>query len=86
MMIYNHRKHKMVDILDFREMSPNSYADNKFDTSIVGLTIGVPGFLKGLWEAHEKYGKLPWRDLIVPSVALARFVVQNFFFIDEILK
>lgn len=72
MMIYNHRKHKIVEVLDFREMVPNSYDKNPIDTSIGGLAVGVPGFLKGLWDAHQKYGRLSWRDIIVPSVVLAR--------------
>lgn len=73
MMIYNHRKQEMVDIIDFREVVPDSYGSKKLDTYIDGLMVGVPGLLKGLWEAHEKHGILPWSDLVMPSVLLARF-------------
>lgn len=35
-------------------------------------TVGVPGTVRGLALAHERFGKLPWRDLVAPAVALAR--------------
>ena len=34
---------------------------------------GVPGILRGLHYIHKNYGKLPWIDLLRPSVKLARF-------------
>lgn len=34
------------------------------------LAVGVPGTLKGLWELHQKYGKLEWSKLIEPSIEL----------------
>jgi len=34
--------------------------------------VGVPGTVMGLWEMHERYGRLPWRQLVEPAVALAR--------------
>ncbi|KAJ4439546.1 hypothetical protein ANN_07670 [Periplaneta americana] len=32
------------------------------------LAIGVPGEMKGYWEAHQKYGRLPWEEVIKPSI------------------
>lgn len=48
--------------------------DGKFDSD-KGMSmkgVAIPGTVKGLWEAHSRYGKLPWKDLIVPAIALAR--------------
>jgi gamma-glutamyltranspeptidase / glutathione hydrolase len=36
-----------------------------------GLSVGVPGTLAVLKTVHQKYGKLPWRDLFVPAITLA---------------
>lgn len=37
-----------------------------------GKAVAVPGEIKGLWELHKKYGKLPWRKVIEPNIELAR--------------
>ena len=36
-----------------------------------GLSVGVPGTLAMLWQAHHEYGSLPWRDLFTPAITLA---------------
>lgn len=39
----------------------------------VGLkSVGVPGTVAGLYLAHQKYGKLPWNDLVQPALDLAQ--------------
>lgn len=70
-----------VASLDYREKSPMSgsrdmYLDDKGDVisklSTRGhLAAGVPGSVAGFEAAHKKYGKLPWADLVQPSVDLA---------------
>ncbi|MUP47479.1 gamma-glutamyltransferase [Gramella sp. BOM4] len=35
------------------------------------LSVGVPGTVAGLYKAHQKYGKLAWKDLVQPAIDLA---------------
>jgi gamma-glutamyltranspeptidase/glutathione hydrolase len=70
-----------VFALDFRETAPGAasrdmYLDsagNVTDCSRTGaLSAGVPGSVAGLWEMHGRFGRLPWREVVAPAVALAR--------------
>lgn len=72
---------KQSDFIDYRETAPakahrDMYLDEKGDVktmeSLFGvLASGVPGSVSGMWEAHQKYGSLPWNVLIEPAVKLA---------------
>ncbi len=66
---------------DHREKAPlaashDMYLDadgNVTDRSVVGhLAAGVPGTVAGLWEAHRRFGTLPWTEVVEPSIDLAR--------------
>ena len=75
--------------LDFREKAPlNASKDMYLDTegnvipgkSSFGVhSVGVPGTIAGLFEVHHKFGGLPFKDLIQPSIEMARngFKVTN---------
>lgn len=34
------------------------------------LSIGVPGEVKGYAEAHKRFGSIPWRDVVAPSIRI----------------
>ncbi|MBY5992478.1 gamma-glutamyltransferase [Ferrimonas balearica] len=67
--------------LDFRETAPAAAHRDLFldeqgqvipDLSLVGgKAVGVPGTVMGLWQAHQRFGRLPWADLLAPAIALA---------------
>jgi gamma-glutamyltranspeptidase/glutathione hydrolase len=75
--------------LDFREKAPKRarpgmYLDENGAvienlSQDTHLSVGVPGTVAGLFEAHEKYGRLPMETLIKPAISLARngFTVQE---------
>ncbi|KAM3414486.1 Glutathione hydrolase [Cercospora zeina] len=70
------------EFIDFRETAPaaafqDMFTNNTRASSYGGLASGVPGELRGLQHLHDHYGVLPWKDLVMPSVAIARngFVV-----------
>ena len=65
---------------DHREKAPaaasrDMYLDeagNVTNASVVGhLAAGVPGTVAGLWDAHQRFGSLPWQTLVDPAIALA---------------
>ena len=76
------RARRDVKAYDFRERAPlratpTMYLDsaNNIDRRLTAtghLAPGVPGTVRGLALAHRKYGRLPWRDVVTPSVQLAR--------------
>ncbi len=44
--------------------------------NVNGRAVLVPGFMKGLEEVHEKYGKLPFASLFAPSIYIAEKGMQ----------
>jgi gamma-glutamyltranspeptidase/glutathione hydrolase len=67
--------------IDYRERAPlrsteRMYLDRagRIDRGLTDegyLAPGVPGTVRGLALAHQRYGKLPWSQLVAPAGALA---------------
>ena len=67
--------------IDYRERAPlgstpTMYLDssgkiNRALTATGYLAPGVPGTVRGLALAHRKFGRLPWRDVVMPAARLA---------------
>ena len=72
--------------LDFREKAPLAATGDMFlddrglltDRSWIGhFAAGVPGSVAGMWKAHQRFGSLPWAELVEPSVNLAEGIVVH---------
>jgi gamma-glutamyltranspeptidase/glutathione hydrolase len=78
-----------TNTLDYREKaaaraSRDMYLDAAgnaiVEKSLFGsLAAGVPGSVAGMVEAHQKYGKLKWAELLTPAIELAKngFKISN---------
>ncbi len=68
--------------LDYREKAPlaaskNMYLDENGNiiegkSTIGALAVGVPGTVDGLFKVHQKFGSLPFSELIQPAIDLAK--------------
>jgi gamma-glutamyltranspeptidase/glutathione hydrolase len=80
-MVYRDKNGKSI-ALDFREKAPLSASRDMYLDSLgnviagkssVGIfSVGVPGSVAGMVEAHKKYGKLPFKQLVQPAIRLAK--------------
>ncbi len=74
--------------LDYREMAPRKASadmflvNGKVDRELAlysYLSSGVPGTVYGLYIAHQKFGQLPWKQLVEPAIQLANdgFIISD---------
>jgi len=77
--------------LDFREtapltVSPDLYIDAQGKpteaTRVGHLAVAVPGTVEGLEKLHQRYGSLPWSEVVAPAIDLA----DNGFTVNEELS
>lgn len=78
------------EVIDYRERAPlaataDMYLDEDGkvidELSTLGhRAVAVPGTVAGLWLAHQRHGRLPWKDVVEPARRLAAdgFVVDQY--------
>lgn len=81
-LLYFHRQENKVYAFDFREIAPlaghsTMYLDTKGEvrpklSQDGALAVATPGLVRGIWEIHQKYGKLSWAECLRPAITLAR--------------
>ena len=95
MVIYDSKTQKPYSI-DFREKAPQMStrdmyltedgAFNDMNLSTLGyLASGVPGTVAGLWDVHQKFGSLPWNELLEDAIYFAENGFKITSFLGDIL-
>ncbi|KAL5597399.1 hypothetical protein FOBRF1_011192 [Fusarium oxysporum] len=71
------------EAIDFRESAPaaafeDMYQGNVNGSIYGGLSVGVPGEVRGFEYAHKKYGSLPWKTVLQGAIKVAQdgFIVN----------
>lgn len=88
-MLYWDKANKHLTTFDGRETAPEKATSDLFldengkavpwiKAVVGGRSVGTPGVLAALHQAHQKYGKLAWNELFVDAIKLAEtgFVVS----------
>ncbi|XP_070964431.1 glutathione hydrolase 7 [Oncorhynchus clarkii lewisi] len=62
-------------VIDFSETAPSAILEDMLQTNLElkpGLMVGVPGMLSGMHQAHQLYGRMPWKDVVTMAADVAR--------------
>ena len=60
---------------------------NKQKLSTFGyLSSGIPGTVAGLWEVHQKFGSLPWEELLEDAINYAENGFKVTPFMSDVLR
>lgn len=74
MLVHDIRKN-VTRIIDFRETAPSALHEEMLQSNLdlyPGLLVGVPGMLSGMHQAHQLYGRMPWKDVVTMAADVAR--------------
>jgi gamma-glutamyltranspeptidase/glutathione hydrolase len=81
-LLYFSKKENKVYAFDFREVAPleaftNMYLTDKGEPQPLAsqegaLAVANPGLVRGLFEIHKRFGRLPWIETVAPAIRLAR--------------
>src|SRR5438552_3535353 len=69
-----HPPKAMPTVFEYRETAPAAATKTMFkksDSPYSHRVVGVPGTVRGMALAHQKFGKLPWKQLVMPAALLA---------------
>jgi gamma-glutamyltranspeptidase/glutathione hydrolase len=61
-------------VFEYREMAPKAAFETVFkktDGMFTHKVSGVPGTVRGLALAHQRFGSKPWAELLAPAIELA---------------
>ncbi len=80
-MLHWQAKQQKLSSFDGRETAPKAATPALFqpdgvtmswrDAYVGGKSVGVPGVIAMLYDAHQQHGKLPWADLFSDTIAAA---------------
>jgi gamma-glutamyltranspeptidase/glutathione hydrolase len=73
MLVYPNDKREPT-VFEYREMAPKSVNRDTFikeSSANTHKAAGVPGMVRGMELAHRRFGKLSWKEVVMPSVKLA---------------
>lgn len=80
--VHHNAQDNSIATIDGRERAPGSASPDRFldesgqplpfnDAFPGGLSVGIPGNIRLMEEAHRRWGKLPWEELFGPAIELA---------------
>ncbi|KAK5620770.1 hypothetical protein CRENBAI_018937 [Crenichthys baileyi] len=74
MLVHDIRKNE-TRVIDFRETAPSAIHEDMLLANFnlnSGLLVGVPGMLSGMHQAHQLYGRIPWKDVVSMAADVAK--------------
>ncbi|AEY01975.1 gamma-glutamyltranspeptidase [Oceanimonas sp. GK1] len=81
-LVHWHQEEQHLTTLDGRETAPQQAPPGLFlndqgqpmgfmEAVVGGRSVGTPGTPLLMWQAHQRFGVLPWRELFAPAIDLA---------------